>query len=299
MNPYTDYLSETSNRPRPARNEDAIKHVSDLGRAQGASIRLVWAPEVTRFLWGAVRRVYAFKKERDHVAWRVGPMVEFKGAWIHRPHSVVPRATFTPSHIGAFRLPNGDWAYPQFDYWEVAHPRWLIEEMLDPAIEGPEHEAHRYEYFSDTNEFVDALGPYPSEGKWACIQVIAAHSGVCCNIANDAGRFCYGTGRDFGQVDEDEIMQRVQERNKRARLTDHHGQDFQRAVTAEYRDLMTKIKESERQQRNLYRDIIGEETDTVFKMMAGERQKVAPVERPKAGFKRVRLLNQYGREIVT
>lgn len=299
MNPYTDYLTETTNRPRPAGNEDAIKSVAALGRASGANIRLVWAPEVTKYLWGAIRRVYAFTKKREHVAWRIGPMVEFNGGWIHQPYKTAPKTAFRTDHIGAFRLPNGDWAYPQFDYWEVAHPRWLIEEMLDPMIEGPEHDAHRYEYFPESNEFVDALGPYPAEGKYACIHVVAAHSGICCKLATDRGGFCYGTGRDFGQSDLDEIQSRIYERNKRERLTDTHGEAFRRAVTAEYKSIMSQIKESERQQRNLYRDIIGEETDTVFKMLAIERQKIAPTEKVSSGFKRVRLLNQYGREIVT
>lgn len=297
MNPYLEYENETSNRPRPAGFEGFAKEIERLGNHNNVRLRLVWAPEVIRFLWGAERRVYAFKQERRHTGWLVGPMEEFNGALIHRPHSLRKPDAFRFSPEGAHRLDNGDWVKPDFRYWEVAHPRFMIEEMLDPGKERPEHERHRYEYLEETNELVDALGPYPQEGKWACIHVIAAHAFICCRNATQRQQFCYGTGRDPGGEDLAEIESRIQARNQRRRVEDHYA--FESEFMREYTATMARIKKGQERAKQNYYDILKQEIDPVFSMIGKARSKLPPFNHQKAGVKTVRLLDQHGRELPT
>jgi hypothetical protein len=299
MNAYTDYENEEINRTRPAGFDDFGREVAALGKAHNVRLRLVWAPDVTRFLWGATRRVYAFKQQRRHIGWLVGPMVEVAGkALTHQPHTVLKPDAFSFSPEGAHLLENGDWAKPDFIYDEVAHPRFMIEEMLDEQRERPEHERHRFEYFVETNELVDALGPYPADGKFACINVIAAHAFICCRNANQKHQFCYGTGRDPGGEDLEDLKQRIQARDERRRLGDHY--DYESEFMREYNATMDKIKKGEAQAKQNYYDIFKQELDPVFSMIGKARSKLTPLPRePKAGVTTVKLLDQFGRDLPT
>ena len=295
MNDYNNYLNDTANRPKPPGFESFAEQFKQLGKRNHVNIRLVWMPDQTRFLWGATRRLYAFKRESQHVGWEVGRMESFRGALRFVPRSVHPLTAFRYDVIGAHRLPNGDWVKPKFDYTEVAHPRWAIEEMLNASREKPEHDKHRYEYFSDTNELVDALGEYPLEGKWACIHVIAAHGYVCCKRATEEGRFCYGTGRDPAALDLEEVEARIQARDGRKRVRDNYDFEVERARLV--RERMASLQAGEDRQRSKYTAIFGEEVDPWFAMQVRERQKVAPVNRIAAGTKRLRLYDNYGKEL--
>jgi hypothetical protein len=289
-----EYLNDTANESKPKGFDHIVEAVERLGKQNGTATRLVWMPEVRRFLWGSVRRYYAFKKKAVHIGWEVGRYDEFQGGLIFVKERTVPASAYRLEPGGAHRLHNGKWIKPRFDYDEIAYPRWAIEERL-PDSERVAHNDNRYEYFADTNEFVDALGEYPKEGKWACIHVVAAHGYICCKRATQEGRFCYGTRRNPTDEDVQEVQQRIQARDSRRRI--HSASDFEQEHKRLVKQTMEGMAAGAARQKSLYKDIIGEEIDTVFDMEKIRRQHIEPVNRVESGTKRIRLVDNYGREL--
>ncbi len=290
----SEYINDTVNEPKPKGYEWLEETIRRIGQQNGTATRLVWMPERRQFLWGSIRRYYAYKKKSLHVGWEIGRYDEFQDGLIFVRERTVPAAAYRLEPTGAHRLHGGKWVKPKFDYDEIAHPRWAIEERL-PESEREAHDLNRYEYFPDTNEFVDALGEYPLDGKWACIHVIAAHGGICCRLATSEGRFCYGTRRNPTDEDIQEVQRRIQGRDSRRRI--HSPADFEQEHKRLVQETLSQMAAGEARQKALYKDIIGEEIDTVFDMQKIRRQNVTPVNRIEAGATRLRLVDNYGREI--
>ena len=289
-----EYINDTVNEPKPKGYEWLEDTIKRIGEQNGTALRLVWMPSCVKYLWGSIRRYYAYKKKATHVGWEVGRMDDFQGGLMFVKEKFVPAAAYRLDPNASHRLSDGRWIKAKFEYDEIAHPRWAIEERL-PDSEREAHNLNRYEYFADTNEFVDALGEYPLDGKWACIHVIAVHGYYCCRQATTEGRFCYGTRRNPSDEDIAEVQQRIQGRDARRRIA--NASDFEHEYKRLVSERMDSLTAGETRQKALYKDIIGEEIDTVFDMQKIRRQNVNPVNRIEAGATRIRLVDNYGREL--
>jgi hypothetical protein len=252
MSHYQLDPEEPENLLRPPGCQRFIKAFQELGKECGVGLRLIWAPEVMKFLWGKPRQRYANWKRRRHVGWFIGSVDEATGQFRMRERRKWDAFQLSPE--ADHRLPNGQWLVADWKEWTVAQPRWVIEERLDERKERPAHEAARYEWDPDTLQLIDALGPYPEEGKWACIQVISAHAFVCCKNATANEQLCiWGVGgRDPVDSDIEEVRQRIQARDENAKLR-KDGMPTESEWKTEYQQIMDELKEGgERAKENYY-----------------------------------------------
>lgn len=247
-------LTNQPSPPRPKWFDDALKNLS---RQYGTRVRLVWAPEVERFLWGARRKVYARYQRMKLLGWFQGAYVEVGGRQIFKSHRYHGRKAFPElNERAAHLLENGEWLMPDLHGYQIAWPRWIVELELDRQREKPFHDQERYEWDHETGQMVDALGPYPEEGKWASLFVICQHWVKCCQDANAQGRLCYGVGRAPVEDDLDWVRQWFKDRETEAKLAEPGTLDFARQVNREYRSLMDEEKRLDLKRKDLYREMV-------------------------------------------
>lgn len=276
--PYKLSKLDPCDQPCP---DDAGRYAAEiarLGREFSLPLRLSWAPDIYAFLWGEKRRRYAQERfgRCEHVRrWVLGRLEMVNGT-----EMLAPRQYFKPDRYSLdihalHMLPNGDCLQAEVDVKLIAEPRWIVEFKL-PDRERAAHEQNRYDaerdrsveirerYDRKKQQFVeerviydyenpltrvDALGPYPEDGKWGCYRVIAQHWIKCCQDANAEGRMCWGIGRPPHDGDLEEIRLDLQQRTAPMDPTDEH---WDAKYKEEIRKINEIIAENQQGQRDLY-----------------------------------------------
>lgn len=259
MSQFSNYDDELDcNLPRPRGHEWFSKKIEQLGRDAGTNLRVTWAPDVRRILWGAEHRYYAClpgggRRTARHTGWFVG---HFEGPLddLNFVREQKLRADRYPGYepTGTHLLPNGKWLAPEIETLEIVKPRWVVEEKLHDS-EKEQHNALRYEWVDGL--LVDALGPYPEEGKWVLRHVVAHHFIVCCNLANDAHHLCWGQGRDPNQSDVEEIQAQIAGRDSLPKLHALGERPTGAEVSRETQKTLDEIALGEQKQGDLYHEM--------------------------------------------
>lgn len=247
------------NQPCPGDAGRFTAEIERLGKDFNQPLRLAWAPDVYADLWGARRRRYAQQRygRCEHIrGWWVGAMKEVNGQLLFAPRERRRADRFQQDPHSAFRLDNGDWVQADLEENLIAEPRWIVEFKL-PDRERKFHDQERFEYdtqedfrpaepklgieakryqYQDPMKPIDALGPYPEEGKWALHVVIANHWVRCCEQANAENRLCWGVGR---APNENDLAELIKDLTARGRAITPESDDW----AARYKEEMRKIND--------------------------------------------------------
>lgn len=252
------FNDDEPNPIRPPDGQRFITAVRRIGEETGIFLRLSWAPEITSIKWGASHKTYCYKREKKHLAWWVGRMEDVNGTMLFKPTIRARKDAYREYEPNAtHRLPNGQWLHPDLLPVEWAWPRWVIERRLQES-ERAAHERERYEWIDGVR--VDALGPWPEEGKWALERVIAHHFILCCEQAEAeflAGKrstgLCFGQYRPPSDADMNQLRADIIA-GERIGLT--ATPSFEQAVAYDTKQTLDQMSESERKQNEHYKEII-------------------------------------------
>lgn len=256
------------NQPCPNDAGGFAAEIARIGQEFNQPMRLVWQPDVMATLWGQKRRRYGLEKygRCEHLrGWWIGEMKEVNGETLFAPRQKVRADRFAADPHAAFKLPNGDWVQSDLEENLVAEPRWIVEYKLHDR-EKIFHERERYDYerelhvefetvmengepvlkkkvYEYENPFkkVDALGPYPKDGKWGRLFIVAQHWIRCCEEANAEHRICQGIGRPPNDYDLQAIRQTMQERETDAKLPEPGTAAWDHQMTEEIRKINDEI----------------------------------------------------------
>lgn len=244
------------NQPRPNDAGGFADEIVRLGRDFNLPLRLTWQPDVMAMLWGQNRRRYGLEKYGycEHLrGWWIGHMEEVNGQLMFAPRQKVRADKYDVDPHAAFQLPNGDWVQADLDENLIAEPRWVVEYKLHDR-EKAFHEAERYEWEGPFTRH-DALGPYPEDGKWARLFVIAQHWVKCCEEANARHELCQGIGRAPNDYDLQEVRKVLQERESDAALPEPGTPQWEHRMAEEMRKINDEIAETNKCNLRAYDEI--------------------------------------------
>lgn len=256
--------------PPPFRPYWFERQIKQLGQDAGTDLRLAWAPDVESFAWGKQRKVYAVCVVREHIGWFVGDIVHGQFRLILRVPATHFRG-FSPE--GMHRTRDGKWIVPDWRETEVALPRWVVEERVDPETctasgetEGEIHKQIRYEWDHERGELVDALGEWPLGGKWATRLVISQHWVECCVKANAEMVMCQGQYRAPNEYDLEEVRKMVFHRDAQPLLRGKNDPATRMEIARVLRGYNDQLEAGKQRQADRYREIFKNELDPVFGM---------------------------------
>ena len=251
---YTD--NDVPNPPRPSIPPRFAVAVERIGREADIDLRLTWAPDVVKPLWGALHKAYCYKRDSKHLGWWEGHMEDVNGRQLFTADRYRKKSAYDYEPNATHRLGENKWLHPDLLPQEWAWPRWIIERKLLDS-ERVNHERERYEWVDGVR--VDALGPWPEGGKWGCLTVIAHHFHLCCEIAEreylEGKRptgLCFGQGRPPCEQDLDDLRQSIVD-GERTGLSEP---TFETALDYDTRETINQLIESEYRQNQHYGAVI-------------------------------------------
>jgi hypothetical protein len=151
-------LSNTFNPRIPEWFEKALTRLGGKNPHGEPNFRVVSGQMATRFAWGKTRLKYpaAFINETKTLGFDV--LYADGSTKFFKQENDIPE------------LKQGDIVMPRVSARreEIGIPRWVIERWQSPEQLGGEDEwqKNRYEFDAETNELVDALGPFPRDGQY-------------------------------------------------------------------------------------------------------------------------------------
>jgi hypothetical protein len=260
------------NEPRPCNPKWFERELETICRQFSVRLRLVWCPERTQ------REMVGYKGNQ---AGRIGaaysqnpPCFDYQhlGWWVvgSRQSDAIkaPDMGKIVRREGPFGLPKhfpqqnrrihydekrDCWWIPEWVSQEVSYNRWLVEQKLSDR-ERQDYEEKTFD--PQTLELVQEL-VWPADGLWAALgSMIAEHSPLCCNEANELGALCPGKYREPNRADLDAIRQAIQARNRDG-LWEGVDADNSRAVNARRAQREQANIEQAIRRKQLYREMIG------------------------------------------
>jgi hypothetical protein len=153
------------NLPRPSIPdwfEKELKRIvgkNDYGKPM---VRLVWGPDETRIAFGKVRKKYLAMVVKKMIYWEERTD---KGTSIYHP----------PNKTSPENLPVSSIVIPVYESYDIAKPRFFLEEYWYPELTMPSWEEHRYSWENGVR--VDVLGPAPTEGMYRTFRVLETEDG--------------------------------------------------------------------------------------------------------------------------